>query len=97
MICILDQQSWVVLVLSHHPFAFSLGCGQVPTMMRTLKNCWVLVNQVGSGKSSLLGALLGEMHRLHGELHIDGDLALVAQVWTKSDLKTEIQTTAKRT
>ncbi len=66
-------------------------------MMRTLKNCWVLVNQVGSGKSSLLGALLGEMHRLHGELHIDGDLALVAQVWTKSDLKTEIQTTAKRT
>jgi ABC-type transport system involved in cytochrome bd biosynthesis fused ATPase/permease subunit len=53
--------------------------------MRMLKNCWVFVNQVGSGKSSLLAALLGEMHRLNGELHIDGDLALVAQVWTKSD------------
>ncbi|KAH8938123.1 hypothetical protein BDL97_16G065900 [Sphagnum fallax] len=39
----------------------------------------VVLGKVGSGKSSLLAALLGEMHRLNGELHIDGDLALVAQ------------------
>jgi len=38
-----------------------------------------VLGKVGSGKSSLLAALLGEMHRLNGELHIDGDLALVAQ------------------
>nr|XP_019944660.1 PREDICTED: canalicular multispecific organic anion transporter 1 [Paralichthys olivaceus] len=38
-----------------------------------------VVGAVGSGKSSLISALLGEMHRVKGFINIQGSLALVPQ------------------
>ncbi|TSP25420.1 Canalicular multispecific organic anion transporter 1 [Bagarius yarrelli] len=38
-----------------------------------------VVGAVGSGKSSLISALLGEMHSLSGSLHIKGSVAYVPQ------------------
>nr|XP_032800562.1 canalicular multispecific organic anion transporter 1-like [Petromyzon marinus] len=38
-----------------------------------------VVGQVGSGKSSLIAALLGEMERLHGSTELKGSLAYVPQ------------------
>eukprot|EP00903_Cladosiphon_okamuranus_P012646 g11831.t1 len=38
-----------------------------------------VVGQVGSGKSSLLSALLGDMTKVEGEISIDGSVAYVAQ------------------
>lgn len=37
------------------------------------------LHQVGSGKSSLVSALLGEMTKVEGEISIDGSVAYVAQ------------------
>jgi ABC-type multidrug transport system fused ATPase/permease subunit len=38
-----------------------------------------LVGMVGSGKSSILGALLGEMNKVHGRVSISGNIAYVPQ------------------
>ncbi|GAA6024113.1 hypothetical protein JCM10207_003170 [Rhodosporidiobolus poonsookiae] len=38
-----------------------------------------VVGQVGSGKSSLLSAILGEMHKLAGAVHLRGTVAYCAQ------------------
>lgn len=43
------------------------------------KNLIAVVGKVGSGKSSLLSALLGEMEKLHGLVRIHGNLAYVPQ------------------
>jgi ABC-type hemin transport system ATPase subunit len=42
--------------------------------------CLASLAQVGSGKSSLLCALLGEMHREAGNVRIAGSVAYTAQV-----------------
>lgn len=39
-----------------------------------------IVGFVGSGKSSLLSAILGDMHRIRGTLHTSGSIAYVSQV-----------------
>jgi len=45
----------------------------------------MIVGTVGSGKSSLLSALLGEMSRTAGELEIHGDVAYVSQeAWIRN-------------
>lgn len=38
-----------------------------------------IVGQVGSGKTSLISALLGEMEKLTGDVNVDGSLAYVSQ------------------
>lgn len=38
-----------------------------------------VVGPVGSGKSSLIGSILGETKRITGSLNIDGSVAFVAQ------------------
>lgn len=38
-----------------------------------------IVGPVGSGKSSLISALIGEMQCMKGEVNIDGSVAYVAQ------------------
>jgi ATP-binding cassette, subfamily C (CFTR/MRP), member 1 len=40
-------------------------------------NC--IVGRVGSGKSSLLQAILGDLHKVHGEVSVRGTIAYVAQ------------------
>ncbi|KAF9323833.1 hypothetical protein BG006_001111 [Podila minutissima] len=45
-----------------------------------------VVGRVGEGKSSLVGALLGEMHKYSGSVHCNGSLAFVAQTaWILND------------
>ena len=46
-----------------------------------------VVGKVGSGKSSLLAGILGEMHKLNdGELSIDGSIAYVTQIaWIQNN------------
>ncbi|KAG0056402.1 hypothetical protein BGZ83_005117 [Gryganskiella cystojenkinii] len=45
-----------------------------------------VVGRVGEGKSSLVGALLGEMHRYSGSVHAYGSVAYVAQsAWILND------------
>jgi ATP-binding cassette subfamily C (CFTR/MRP) protein 1 len=39
-----------------------------------------LVGMVGSGKSSILAALLGEMNKVHGHVRISGKIAYVPQM-----------------
>ncbi|XP_037494972.1 ABC transporter C family member 13 isoform X2 [Jatropha curcas] len=39
-----------------------------------------ITGEVGSGKSSLLGAILGEMRLIHGSVHSNGSIAYVPQV-----------------
>ncbi|GAB4850548.1 ABC transporter C member 13 [Ancistrocladus abbreviatus] len=40
----------------------------------------VIVGEVGSGKSSMLNSILGEMQLIHGWIHRDGSVAYVPQV-----------------
>ncbi len=40
---------------------------------------FIVVGKVGSGKSSLLSALLGEMNKLSGEINVNGTTALSSQ------------------
>lgn len=42
----------------------------------------IVVGTVGSGKSSLLAAMLGEMHCVRGTATVDGTIAYTAQVRT---------------
>lgn len=45
-----------------------------------------IVGQVGTGKSSLLSALLGEMEKLDGKVFVQGSVAYVAQqAWIQND------------
>ncbi|KAG0098274.1 hypothetical protein BGZ93_000582 [Podila epicladia] len=45
-----------------------------------------VVGRVGEGKSSLVGALLGEMHKYSGSVHCNGSSAFVAQTaWILND------------
>ncbi|KAF9209625.1 hypothetical protein BGZ49_002781 [Haplosporangium sp. Z 27] len=39
----------------------------------------VVVGRVGQGKSSLLSAIIGEMYKLHGSIHVRGRVAYVPQ------------------
>lgn len=39
-----------------------------------------IVGQVGSGKSSLISALLGDMEKLNGQVNVDGTIAYVPQM-----------------
>lgn len=39
-----------------------------------------IVGKVGSGKSSILQAILGDLHKLQGEIQVHGSVAYVAQV-----------------
>ncbi|XP_042906948.1 multidrug resistance-associated protein 1 isoform X2 [Parasteatoda tepidariorum] len=43
------------------------------------KSLVAVVGQVGSGKSSLLSAILGEMERIHGKVVVNGSIAYVSQ------------------
>jgi ATP-binding cassette subfamily C (CFTR/MRP) protein 1 len=47
------------------------------TARRGELNC--IVGRVGSGKSSLLQAILGDLHKVHGEVSVRGTIAYVAQ------------------
>ncbi len=38
-----------------------------------------IVGTVGSGKSSLLSAILGELHQMEGNLRLNGSVAYTAQ------------------
>jgi ABC-type transport system involved in cytochrome bd biosynthesis fused ATPase/permease subunit len=38
-----------------------------------------VVGKVGAGKSSFLSAILGEMHKQSGHVHVNGKIAYVAQ------------------
>jgi ATP-binding cassette subfamily C (CFTR/MRP) protein 1 len=40
---------------------------------------FALVGMVGSGKSSILAALLGEMNKVHGHVSVSGTIAYVPQ------------------
>lgn len=40
----------------------------------------IVVGTVGSGKSSLLAAMLGEMHRVRGSATVNGSVAYTSQV-----------------
>ena len=40
----------------------------------------MIVGEVGSGKSSLLASILGEMHQHGGHIHVRGSVAYTAQV-----------------
>ena len=39
----------------------------------------LVVGRVGSGKSSLISAVLGEMHKLKGNVNVNGSMAYVPQ------------------
>lgn len=41
--------------------------------------CFSVVGKVGSGKSSLLSSILGEMYKINGSLNINGSISYVAQ------------------
>ncbi|KAL7026259.1 hypothetical protein ACKWTF_013819 [Chironomus riparius] len=43
-------------------------------------NLVAVVGQVGSGKSSLISALLGDMEKIEGQVNVDGTIAYVPQV-----------------
>ncbi|CAL1261487.1 unnamed protein product [Larinioides sclopetarius] len=63
---------------------FSWGIGSNPTLMDiTLRirrsSLCAVIGPVGSGKSSLLSALLGEMHKLSGSADLKGSIAYVPQ------------------
>ncbi|KAG9397717.1 hypothetical protein AC1031_019161 [Aphanomyces cochlioides] len=46
----------------------------------------MVVGSVGAGKSSLISAVLGEMHLVQGSVDVDGSLALVSQEpWIRND------------
>jgi|APAra0007618328_1042625.scaffolds.fasta_scaffold03642_10 ABC-type transport system involved in cytochrome c biogenesis ATPase subunit len=50
-------------------------------MIRCFLNSFCLLNfQVGSGKTSLLNSLLGEMRCVHGSILLNGSVAYVPQV-----------------
>lgn len=40
-----------------------------------------MISQVGAGKSSLLGAILGEMRCVRGKSRMDGSVAYATQVY----------------
>lgn len=42
----------------------------------------IVVGEVGSGKSSLLGAILGELHKISGKVKVAGKVSYTAQVMT---------------
>lgn len=44
-------------------------------------SCWLIQTflKVGAGKSSLLSAILGEMHRVYGYVGVRGSVAYVPQ------------------
>ncbi|XP_055927292.1 multidrug resistance-associated protein 1-like isoform X1 [Argiope bruennichi] len=63
---------------------FSWGIGSNPTLMDiTLRirrgSLYAVIGPVGSGKSSLISALLGEMHKLSGAADLKGSIAYVPQ------------------
>lgn len=43
-------------------------------------SCVAIVGQVGSGKSSLLSAFIGDMNKVHGDVNVSGSIAYVPQV-----------------
>lgn len=50
------------------------------------KSLVAIVGNVGSGKSSVLSAILGEMDRLSGQVSIHGSIAYVAQqAWIQNE------------
>ena len=57
-------------------------CGLSIVFIIFIFYAWLLVVcfQVGSGKSSLLNSILGEMHLIHGVIQSRGSLAYVPQV-----------------
>ncbi|XP_060771637.1 ATP-binding cassette sub-family C member 2-like [Neoarius graeffei] len=63
---------------------FTWGIDSEPVLKNVsldIKPGWLVavVGAVGSGKSSLISALLGEMHNLSGSVHIKGSVAYVPQ------------------
>ncbi|KAJ8311648.1 hypothetical protein KUTeg_011003 [Tegillarca granosa] len=40
---------------------------------------YAVVGQVGSGKSSVISAILGEMEKIHGNVKVKGSIAYVSQ------------------
>ncbi|OQS07230.1 ATP-binding Cassette (ABC) Superfamily, partial [Thraustotheca clavata] len=66
-----------------------------PTLPMTLKNInlsvqpnslTIIVGAVGSGKSSLIGAILGEIHQVQGTRDVRGNIAYVSQEsWIQHD------------
>lgn len=41
---------------------------------------FIVVGRIGSGKSSLLSSILGEMHKFNGNMNIYGKIAYASQV-----------------
>ena len=63
----------------------------IPTINRVdlsvkKKSLVAVVGQVGSGKSSLLSALIGDMLKLNGEVNVNGSIAYVPQqAWIQNN------------
>ena len=48
-------------------------------MTRVKFNFQIVVGEVGSGKSSLLSALIGDMYKLSGNINVYGNVAYAPQ------------------
>jgi len=56
-------------------------CAQIPSGALV-----AVIGEVGSGKSAFLSSIVGEMHKLEGDLQINGSLAYVPQnVWIQNE------------
>lgn len=70
------------IVVENASFSWTQGDAQTlkDITLRVPKKClFAVVGQVGSGKSSLLQALLGDMFKVKGNINIDGSIAYVPQ------------------
>ena len=70
------------ITIDNASFAWTKGDNETLTnisMSVPKKSLFAVVGQVGSGKSSLLQALLGDMFKVKGDVNIDGTIAYVPQ------------------
>lgn len=62
------------------------GRSEVEPRLSASLFCLKIFLKVGSGKSSLLNAILGEMHKVYGYVGIRGTVAYVPQQVSNCDL-----------
>ncbi|XP_063422857.1 ATP-binding cassette sub-family C member 3-like [Mytilus trossulus] len=71
------------ITFSNGKFTWDRGCNQVALSGLNTKirhgKLVAVVGLVGSGKSSLLSSILGEMEKLEGEVHVQGSVSYVSQ------------------